>query len=147
MNFYKLSDFKRKNFSKAINEFYNLTDYNHNQYPDYTKWFFGTNIPRILNNKGDIFFSLDGLLVKGIIIVKKTVDEKKICTALIDEPYRNQKLGSKLFEEAFKYLGTDKPIITIPKMKINQFEHFINYYNWKITDTINEYYSLEIKFN
>lgn len=147
MDFYKLSDFRGKNFSKAINELYNLTDFNSEQYPNYMNWFYGTNIPRILNNEGEVLFSLDGFLVKGLAILKKCEGEKKICTLLIDEPYRNQHIGSLIVEESFKYLETDKPIITIPEAKINQFIPFINKYNWKDTELINDYYNPEICFN
>lgn len=147
MDFYKLSDFKRKNFSKATNELYNLTDFNNDQYPDYLNWFYQTNIPRILNSKGEILFALDGFMLKGLVILKNTSEEKKVCTLMIDEPYRNQRLGSQLLEKSFNCLGTDKPIITIPESKISQFQHFINKYDWKESGIIKDYYSKEISFN
>lgn len=147
LDFYKLSDFKRKNFAKATNEFYSLTDFNHEQYPNYLNWFFQTNIPRILDNKGDILFTMDGFMVKGLIILKNTKEEKKICTFMVDEPYRNQKVGSLLLEKAFEDLGTDKPIITIPSGKISQFEYFIKRNNWENTGIIKDYYTEEFVFN
>lgn len=143
----QLSKLQNKNFSKATNELYQLTDFNKNQYPNYYKWFYSKNIPRILNGSGEILFTLDCFMIKGIAILKKTEEEKKICTLLVDDPYRNQKLGSKLIEESFRYLETDKPVITIPEKNISQFQHFINIYNWKDTEIINDYFSKEIKFN
>ena len=77
MDFYKLSEFKGKNFSKAVTELYDITDFNNDQYPGYLKWFYQTNIPRILDSKGDAIFSLDGFMVKGIIVLKNTDEEKK----------------------------------------------------------------------
>ena len=56
--FLRLSEFTRNNFSKAVNELYSLTDFNNDQYPDYLKWFYNTNIPRILNNTGEVIFSI-----------------------------------------------------------------------------------------
>ena len=40
MEKYILSTMRDKNFSKAVNELYMLTDYNKKQYPDYFKWFY-----------------------------------------------------------------------------------------------------------
>lgn len=147
MDFYKLSEFKGQNFSKAVNELYSLTDFNNLQYPGYLKWFYQTNIPRILDNKGEALFSLDGFLLKGLIVLKNTVEEKKICTLVIDKPYSRQKLGLQLLERSFGYLGTDKPLITIPKAKIDEFDSIINYYSWENTGKTDEYNSEELIFN
>ena len=145
--FLRLWEFTRNNFSKAVNELYSLTDFNNDQYPDYLKWFYNTNIPRILNNTGEVIFCLDGFMVQGLSILKKTDDEKKICTFMVDKPYRNNKIGSHLLEESFKFLGTETPKITIPENKIDQFNYFINRYNWKDTNVLDKYYSPEIEFN
>ena len=147
MDIIRLSDFKRKNFSKAINELYNLTDFNNLQYPNYTEWFFGKNIPRIIRGEGDVLFTLDGLTVQGLIIMKNTEEEKKLCTFMVDECYRKQNIGTGLLEEAFKYLGTETPTITIPERNINQFKFFIDYYGWKNNGIIDDYNSEEIVFN
>lgn len=147
MNIQRLSNFSGKNFSKAVNEIYSLTDFNHLQYPNYLNWFYKTNIPRLFDMSGEIIFSLDGFLIKGIIILKNTLSEKKICTFMVDEPYRNQKVGTLLLEESFKYLGTDKPIITIPESKTGDFQYFIDKYDWILTGEINKYYSNELIFN
>ena len=70
MEKFVLSKMHDKNFSKAVNEIYLLTDYNKSQYPEYYKWFFSKNIPRVINGSGDIIFYLDGLEVVGISILK-----------------------------------------------------------------------------
>ncbi len=54
MEKFVLSKMKSDNFSKACNEIYLLTDYNEKQYPEYYKWFYSKNIPRVLNGKGDM---------------------------------------------------------------------------------------------
>lgn len=145
--FLYLSDFKGKNFSKAVNEIYQLTDFNNKQYPNYLQWFYNKNVPRILDNSGEVIFCLDGFMLQGLSILKRDDTETKICTLLVDTDYRNQKMGTSLLEESFKYLGTDKPAITIPEKYICQFEYFINKYNWKETNNLSGYFSPEIAFN
>ena len=56
MEKYILSEMRDKNFSKAVNEIYLLTDYNKLQYPNYYKWYYGKNLPRILNGTGEAIF-------------------------------------------------------------------------------------------
>ena len=134
MEKYILSEMNRKNFSKATNEIYLLTDYNHKQYQE-------------LDGTGEIIFYLDGLTVAGLSILKKDLTEAKICTLLINEEYRRQGYGSELLESSFDYLGTDKPLITIPNNRIEEFQHFIDTYNWQETNRTNIYLSEEVIFN
>lgn len=147
MEKFTLSNMERKNFSKATNEIYLLTDYNHEQYPEYYKWFYSKNIPRIINGTGEIIFYLDGLTIAGLSILKKDELEKKICTLLINEEYRKKGYSKLLLESSFDYLGTDKPLITIPTKRIEEFNKIITAYNWQESNRHNNYYSEEIIFN
>ena len=147
MDKYILSRMNGKNFSKAVNEIYMLTDYNHNQYQEYLKWYYSKNIPRILNGTGEIIFYLDGLTVAGLAILKKDKIESKICTLMIDENYRKKGYSKDLLEMSFDYLGTDKPLITIPSNRIDEFKSIINTYDWKESCKTDIYLSEEVVFN
>ena len=147
MEKYILSQMNRKNFSKATNEIYLLTDYNHKQYQEYLKWYYTKNIPRVLNGTGEIIFYLDGLTVAGLAILKKDPDEAKICTLMINEEYRKKGYSKELLESSFDYLGTDKPLITIPSNRIEEFNKIIEFYDWKESTRTDKYLSEEIIFN
>lgn len=147
MEKYVLSKMNSKNFSKAVNEIYLLTDYNHKQYQEYLKWYYTKNIPRVLNGSGDIIFYLDGLTVAGLSILKKDLEESKICTLLINEEYRKKGYSKELLESSFDYLDTDKPLITIPSNRVEEFNKIITCYDWKESIRTNEYLSEEIIFN
>lgn len=144
---YQLSKLNDYNISKSILELYHLTSFNIKQYPGYLNWYYTKNIPRILNGNGESFFDVEAFQLKGLIFLKNDFFEKKICTLYIDEEYRKNGLGQKLLENAFKYLDTDKPKITIPEHKIKDFSKIIEYYNWKETNIIYDYYKKEIEFN
>ena len=101
----------------------------------------------VFDKTGDILFYLDGFEIVGLTILKKTEEERKICTFLINEDYRKKGYSKKLMEDAFLYLGTDKPIITIPEKRIKEFQKIIDAYNFIQTSTINDYYSEEYVFN
>lgn len=147
MEKYILSKMDRKNFSKATNEIYLLTDYNHEQYQEYLKWYYSKNIPRVLNGTGEIIFYLDGFTISGLAILKKDVDEKKICTLMINEEYRKKGYSKEILESAFEYLETDKPLITIPTKRIEEFQSIITAYDWEESKRTDMYLSEEIIFN
>jgi len=147
MEKYILSQMNRKNFSKATNEIYLLTDYNHLQYPEYLKWYYSKNIPRVLNGSGEIIFFLDGLTVAGLSILKKDIQEEKICTLMINKEYQKKGYSKQLLESSFEFLGTDKPLITIPSNRIEEFQGIISAYDWKESKKTDIYLSEEIIFN
>ena len=146
MEKFVLSEMHNKNFSKAVNGIYLLTDYNNSQYPDYYKWYFSKSIPRVLNGTGDIIFYLDGLEIVGISILKNST-EKKLCTFMINSEYRKKGYSKLLLEDSFEYLKTDKPVITIPEFRLDEFSSIINAYKWEKSSIIDNYFSKEIEFN
>ena len=147
MEKYILSQMSRQNFSKAVNEIYLLTDYNNLQYPDYWRWYYRKNIPRLIEGKGDIICYLDGLVVADVAILKRDLSKSKICTLMVNEEYRKKGHGKELIESAFDYLGTDKPVITIPTNRLDEFSHIIQVYDWKEIERTDQYFSEEVIFN
>ena len=147
MEKYVLSTMRDKNFSRAANEIYLLTDYNKLQYPEYFKWYYHTNIPRILDGEGEAIFYLDGFQIVGLSMLKRTADESKICTFLIDEEYRKKGYSKMILEDSYEFLGTEKPLITIPEKRLDEFSKIIEAYGWVPSEIIDEYYSPEIVFN
>lgn len=143
----RLSDFSRVDFSRAINEIYERTDYNTRQYQEYYKWFFQKSIPRVLDKKGDILFAMEGFRIIALANIKNTLEEKKICTLLVEEEYRKKGLGTKLLLESFSILNTSKPVITIEEGKLKEYMSFINEFNWKETSSTKIYTNNEIIFN
>ena len=146
MEKFVLSEMTDKNFSKAVNEIYLLTDYNKSQYPEYYKWFFSKNIPRVINKTGEIIFYLDGFEIVGISVLKNDL-EKKLCTFMVNPEYRKKGYSKLLLEDSFEYLKTEKPIITIPEFRLDEFSSIINEYEWEKSSVINNYFSKEVEFN
>ena len=134
MEKYILSHMKDNNFAKAAYEIYQLTDYNKRQYPEYYKWYYQKNIPRIIAGSGEAIFYLDGFQIVGLSLLKKDNNESKICTLLINEEYRNKGYSKIILEEAFKYLT-----------EIENYETIFN--DNMISEFINNIKFLPIKFN
>ena len=146
MERYVLSQMSDKNFSKTVAAIYMQTAYNHDQYPEYLKWFYTVNLPRIFKGKGDIIFYLDGLEIVSLSTLKNT-DEKKICTLLVNEDYQKRGYSKQILEDSFEYLGTETPLITIPTKRLEEFDKIIDAYQWSESSRTDEYYSEEVIFN
>ena len=146
MERYVLSKMSDKNFSKAVAAIYMQTTYNNDQYPEYLKWFYTVNLPRIFKGEGDIIFYLDGLEVVSLSTLKNS-DEKKICTLLVNEDYRKKGYSKQILEDSFEYLQTETPLLTIPTKSLEEFDKIINAYHWSESSRTDEYYSEEVIFN
>lgn len=66
---------------------------------------------------------------------------------LINEEYRKKGYSKQILEYSFKYLETEKPLITIPEKRIKEFSSIIKAYDWNETSITDEYLSKEIIFN
>lgn len=108
-------------------------------YPDFDKWY-----KKVLNESTDepqnreiicIAKGLEPQRAKfiGFCILKKHKDEKKLCSLYINPQYRKQSFASKLINIAKQKLDTKKPVITIPKELINDFEKIIKKEKWEIS--------------
>ena len=88
--------------------------------------------------------------IVGVAIIKKDLQEKKICTLRVAREYQYQGIGHNLVEMCMQQLHTDKPMITLHKSKLNQFEKLLSYYNFELEQTQKHYYSIfstELVFN
>lgn len=128
-------------------------------YPNIESWY----INRVISDmkkypeKRDIIISISEnnisnlkYEVSGIAILKKTKEEKKICTFRIDEKYQNNGIGKLLFEECFKYLETDKPLFTVPGEKKEVFQKYIKKFKFEPCESLVNYYiegSVEYVYN
>lgn len=64
--------------------------------------------------------------IEGIVILKNTEEEKKICYLFITYPYLHKE---KLYNGIFEYLGTETPIISIEKtMYKEKYIYFLKSY-------------------
>ena len=107
-------------FNKIINEI--------NHYPENREMFI------CLSNDGE------SPSILGLIILKKTHFEKKICTLKVDDRYQRKGIGSALILKSFDFLETDKPLITVPEEYDDVFSKTLNKFGFKKTDEIHGLY-------
>lgn len=112
------------------------------EYPEYKNWFLTTQAPGIYDGTRNIIIAHIKDRIVGFVSLKKTAEEKKICTFYVEKKFRKNKIGTILVEKAIEYLGTEKPLITIPLNKLNEFTRIGEKYNWEISDIKENIYRL-----
>lgn len=95
----------------------------------------------IASNMGEII---------GVVILKRSNIERKICCLYVHEFYRLSSVGTSLFNEAFKYLETTKPSITMQYKEYKQFALLLKDFKFELTNitkTKHKLFSKELEFN
>ncbi|MFC2558330.1 MAG: GNAT family N-acetyltransferase, partial [Haemophilus seminalis] len=80
------------------------------------------------------------LSISGLMILKNSCDEKKICTLRVKENYQKRGIGSEFIQKAFDFLETDKPLITVPEESVEAFSKIFNKYGFEKKDEIPDLY-------
>lgn len=147
----KLSRSSHKLFSKVLAESYNITDWIADDYPKHFEQFWTKYVPGIFSGEREIFAAYVGKHIAGVVILKKTTEEQKICTIYVPDEFRCQGIATALLQKSFEWLGTDKPLVTIADYKKNDFVKIIEQYCWTLTQTLERGYyndhSRELVFN
>ena len=141
----KIYDFKDSlnninELKNLILEFYEMTFFLNKTYPGYRDWF-SKQIRGCFNNERAILYTRDKDLITGLIFLKKTKEESKICTIYVLPEYKDHGIATMLIEESFKFLETSKPLTTMNKNKLEMFSKIIDKYNWVITDELDNLYN------
>lgn len=103
-------------------------------YPNYKNWYQTIQVPGLYDGTRNIIIAHIADKIVGFVSLKKTPNEKKICTFYVDKSFRRNQIGMLLATKAVEYLEEDKPLITIPMDKLNDFTKIANKYGWEISD-------------
>lgn len=134
---------------QLLEKLYNVTKRLELDYPNHYHWFHEKFCKELDGKAREIIFCLNDGIPVGIVFLKNSKDEKKICTIYVEKAYRNIGIGTQLLLKSFTFLNTTKPLITMPEYKVKDFENIIKTYNWEKTEMIESCYSdkNEIIFN
>lgn len=139
-----------KNIDKSkLDKLYKVTKKLEKDYPNHKDWFYNKFVKELDGKKREIIYYEKDSIICGVIFLKNTKEEKKICTVYVNEAFRNQGIGKKLLLEAIEFLGTTTPLITMPDYKEKCFKKIIEKYKWEKMQEIDNCYSnnKELVFN
>lgn len=121
------------------------------EYQGFRSWYQGLFVEEFeLECNREIIICEDKFQIAGVAIIKNDLQEKKICTLRVAREYQHQGIGHILIEMCMEQLNTSKPMITLHKSKLNQFEKLLSYYNFELEQIQKHYYSIfstELVFN
>ena len=96
-----------------------------NTYPERAKWFKEKFLPGLMKKERMYIVAQDDDdTLAGCVLIKKTEEEKKICTLFVAPKFRRQGLGKQLIEQTLKELG-DHPLITVSGRNLPQLSNLL----------------------
>lgn len=81
----------------------------------------------------------------GCSLLKNEPDEKKLCCLFVDPDYRGQKIASKLIEDSFEILNTNKPVMTVSQQNLSMLQKLIDRYGFELTSVKESVYKPGVK--
>lgn len=121
------------------------------EYPDFYGWYDGLfQEDKELYDNREIIICEKECHIAGVVILKSTEEEKKICTLRVAKPFQRQGIGRKLMELSLEWLEEDKPLITMHKSKQHQFASLLDYYGFTLAEKQWNYYNIfstELSYN
>lgn len=116
-------------------------------YPNFRKWYRQTVIPGLATGKRQIYAAApekDTQALAGLVILKDTPEQKKICTLYVDEPYRGMGLGDMLLDHAISQLGVSHPLITVSDRHQKAFTALFRRFGFRLFNRYAGYYNHNI---
>ncbi len=95
-------------------------------YPDFAEWYRRRVVPGVSDGSRMIFAEVAHDGIAGVAIAKRSREELKLCT-LWRDPFRGDgDTASRLMRSAMAWLGTDRPVFTVPFDRIQRLRPVLN---------------------
>lgn len=109
-------------------------------YPGFSVWYWSKVLPGLL--RGTRHILRQGTLDRpsGIAILKRDVDENKICTLWVANADRGRGVGRELIEEAISWMGDEHPLFTVPAERYEEFRPLMERLRFKETARLQSVY-------
>lgn len=119
------------------------------KYDNFNKWFEKIYAECFTHNsiKRNIVIAFDGKTIAGILILKDSPEEKKVCTLVVSKKYRKMGLATKFFEISFNVLNTLKPHYTVSEDNLAKFDGLNKKFGFNCTSVVVNNGKLEYFFN
>ncbi len=112
-------------------------------YPDFLGWYRKKVLPGLATASRQVYIAVPGDCpgrLAGVMILKDTPAQKKICTLYVAELYRGQKLGSKFLSRAISVLRVHRPLITVSDAHQSEFSPLFRHFGFQLYDSCLGYY-------
>jgi GNAT superfamily N-acetyltransferase len=118
-------------------------------YPNFRFWFESKVVPGLYRGTRRLFIIMNVGRPIGIAIAKRE-EERKLCTVWVHEKYRRRGVACALIDEATEWLGTERPLFTVPEERLSEFQGILRRRCFAYTESARAYYrpgKVEYVFN
>jgi predicted transcriptional regulator/GNAT superfamily N-acetyltransferase len=128
------------NFQRYADDSYHILSRLHDNYPNFKPWFYQSVVPGIRTGEREMILALKDNTILGIVILKNSLLEKKICTLYVSATHQKKGIGTRLFEESFAFLKTRKPLFSVPETHLKEFSSLLQRYDFKRFQILKDFY-------
>lgn len=99
-------------------------------YPGFDKWFACKVLPGLFAGERTVMIEERDSGAAGLLILKHTDAEKKLCTLRIRPHFESKGLGVRLFQIAFEILKTERPLLSVSETSMPKFERLFQHFGF-----------------
>ena len=139
----------RKVLRPTAYEVWDALSFLNGTYPDFRAWYWGIVIPGLVSGERRLFVERHGDSLSGLVIAKRS-DEQKLCTIWTRPELRGRGVATRLMHDALEWLGTDRPLVTVPDETLESFNGLFRNFGFEHRYAVDRYYrddSAEHVFN
>lgn len=99
-------------------------------YPLFDAWFASKVLPGIRTGERTLLIEERNSVAVGLLILKHTSSEKKLCTLRVRPHFESKGLGVRLFQTAFQFLETERPLLSVSEPVAPRFQRLFQYFGF-----------------
>jgi hypothetical protein len=99
-------------------------------YPLFDDWLWRKVVPGISKGERSVVIETRESRAVGLLIVKHSKIEKKLCTVRVRPHFENKGLGLKLFATAFELLETERPLLSVSESALPRFSRIFDHFGF-----------------
>jgi len=109
-------------------------------YPNFNSWFFKKVIPDCSIGNRKIIIKKSADQIVAVAILKKSIEERKICTFRVSENAKRNGIGKELMLESLEWLQCNQPLITVNEENASEFEYFLRKFDFQKQSVLTNLY-------
>ena len=99
-------------------------------YPQFDKWFACKVLPGLFAGERTVLIEERESTVVGLMILKHTDAERKLCTLRVRPHFESRGLGIRLFQIAFEILKTERPLLSVSETSMPKFKRLFKHFGF-----------------
>jgi GNAT superfamily N-acetyltransferase len=99
-------------------------------YPNFDSWLTTKVLPGIATGERTVIVEQRHGRPVGLLILKHTKDERKLCTLRVRPEFEFQGIGVRLFNKAFEILETSRPLLSVSELALPKFSKIFDHFGF-----------------